>query len=62
VPRGNPECDLSGEIAMSRSGSVSALLGDPELRVRAVAASGDCFYEAVGGDAFARLKKYIIFF
>ena len=33
---------------MSRSGSVAALLGDPELRVQAVAPSGDCFYEAIG--------------
>ena len=32
---------------MSRSGSVAALLGDPELRVQAVAPSGDCFYEAI---------------
>ena len=35
---------------MSRSGSVSALLGDPEIRVKAVAASGDCFYESIGPD------------
>lgn len=33
---------------MSRSGSIAALLGDPELRVQAVAPSGDCFYEAIG--------------
>ena len=33
---------------MSRSGSIAALLGDPELRVKAVAPSGDCFYEAIG--------------
>ena len=33
---------------MSRSGSVATLLGDPELRVQAVAPSGDCFYEAIG--------------
>ena len=32
---------------MSRSGSIAALLGDPELRVQAVAPSGDCFYEAI---------------
>ena len=34
--------------SMSRSGSIAALLGDPELRVQAVAPSGDCFYEAIG--------------
>ena len=33
---------------MSRSGSIAALPGDPELRVQAVAPSGDCFYEAIG--------------
>ena len=33
---------------MSRSGSIAALLEDPELRVQAVAPSGDCFYEAIG--------------
>jgi len=32
---------------MSRSNSIQALLRDPELRVRSIKPSGDCFYEAV---------------
>ena len=32
---------------MSRSNAIQLLLGDPELRVKAIKPSGDCFYEAI---------------
>ena len=32
---------------MSRSGSLQQVLGDTEVRVKAIKPSGDCFYEAI---------------
>ena len=32
---------------MSRANAIQQLLGDTELRVKAIKPSGDCFYEAV---------------
>lgn len=41
---------------MSRDKAIQQLLGDTELRVKAIKPSGDCFYEAVS-TAFETVEK-----
>ena len=41
---------------MSRSGSIQQVLGDTEIRVRAIKPNGDCFYEAISA-AFTMMTE-----
>jgi len=44
---------------MSRSNNIQKLLGDPELRVKSIKPSGDCFYQAIV-EAYLTLNEDIL--